>query len=38
MTTHTAVERNVRAALRDIDALPSVSAKTTVVRIEGEDR
>jgi homoserine dehydrogenase len=38
MTTHTAVERNVRAALRDIDALPSVSAKTTMVRIEGEDR
>jgi homoserine dehydrogenase len=38
MTTHTAVERNVRAALREIDALPSVSAKTTVVRIEGEDR
>lgn len=38
MTTHTAVERNVRAALREIDALPCVSAKTTMVRIEGEDR
>ena len=38
MTTHTAVERNVRASLKEIDALPSVSAPTTVVRIEGEDR
>jgi homoserine dehydrogenase len=38
MTTHSAVERNIRASLREIDALPSVSAATTVVRIEGEDR
>lgn len=38
MTTHTAVERDVQAALREINALPSVSAPTTWVRIEGEDR
>ena len=38
MTTHMAVERNIRASLREIDALPAVSAPTTVVRIEGEDR
>jgi homoserine dehydrogenase len=38
MTTHTAVERNIRASLAEIDALPSVSAPTTVIRIEGEDR
>jgi homoserine dehydrogenase len=38
MTTHIAMERNLRAALREIDALPSVSSPTTVIRIEGEDR
>jgi homoserine dehydrogenase len=38
MTTHTAVERNLRAALREINALPAVSSPTTVIRIEGEDR
>jgi homoserine dehydrogenase len=38
MTTHMAVERNIRASLREIDALPAVSASTTVIRIEGEDR
>jgi homoserine dehydrogenase len=38
MTTHMAVERNIRAALREIDALPAVSSPTTVIRIEGEDR
>jgi len=38
MTTHMAVERNIRASLREIDALPAVSAPTTVVRIEGEDQ
>jgi homoserine dehydrogenase len=38
MTTHTAMERNLRAALREIDGLPSVSSPTTVIRIEGEDR
>ena len=37
-TTHTAVERNVQAALREIAALPFVSAPTTLIRIEGEDR
>ncbi|TLY32039.1 MAG: ACT domain-containing protein, partial [Nitrospirae bacterium] len=38
LTTHTAVERNVQAALREIAALPFVSAPTTLIRIEGEDR
>jgi homoserine dehydrogenase len=38
MTTHTAMERNLRNALREIDALPTVSSPTTVIRIEGEDR
>jgi homoserine dehydrogenase len=38
MTTHIAMERNLRAALREIDALPFVSSPTTVIRIEGEDR
>jgi len=38
MTTHMAVERNIRASLREIDALPAVSSPTTVIRIEGEDR
>ncbi len=38
MTTHQAVERNVKAALREIATLPFVSGQTTLVRIEGEDR
>src|SRR3989442_3850475 len=38
LTTHTAVERNVQAALREIAALPFVSAPTTLIRIEGEAR
>jgi homoserine dehydrogenase len=38
MTTHIAVERNIRASLREIDALSAVSSPTTVIRIEGEDR
>lgn len=38
MTTHMAVERNIRASLREIDALAAVSSPTTVIRIEGEDR
>jgi homoserine dehydrogenase len=38
MMTHTAIERNVQAALRDINALPFVSAPTTLVRVEGENR
>ena len=38
LTTHAAVERNVQAALREIAALPFVSAPTTLIRIEGEDR
>jgi len=38
MTTHSAVERNIHLALREIDALPFVSAPTTLVRIEGEDQ
>jgi len=38
MTTHLAVERNMQAALREIAAFPFVSGRTTLVRIEGEDR
>ncbi len=38
LTTHLALERNVQAALREIAAFPFVSAPTTLVRIEGEDR
>lgn len=38
MMTHTAVERNVRAALREIDALHFVSSPTTLVRVLGENR
>ncbi len=38
MTTHTAVERNMQAALKEIAAFPFVSGRTTLVRIEGEDR
>jgi len=38
LTTHTAFERNVQAALREIAAFPFVSAPTTLIRIEGEDR
>jgi homoserine dehydrogenase len=37
VTTHMAVERNIRASLREINALPAVSSPTTVIRIEGED-
>jgi homoserine dehydrogenase len=38
MMTHTAIERNVQAALREINALPFVSGPTTLVRVEGEAR
>lgn len=38
MMTHTAIERNVQAALREINAMPFVSAPTTLVRVEGENR
>ena len=38
MTTHLAVERNMQAALTEIAAFPFVSGRTTLVRIEGEDR
>ena len=38
MTTHMAVERNMQAALKEIAAFPFVSGRTTLVRIEGEDR
>ena len=38
MTTHLAVERNMQAALKEIAAFPFVSGRTTLVRIEGEDR
>lgn len=38
MTTHMAMERDIKASLREIDAMPFVSAPTAVLRIEGEDR
>ncbi len=36
MMTHTALERDVRLALREIDRLPDVAAKTAVIRVEGQ--
>ena len=34
--THEACERNLRRALRAIDRLPAVRAKSTVIRIEDD--
>ncbi len=34
MMTHEAVEKNVRSALQEIDRLPVVSEKTTMIRVE----
>lgn len=36
--THRATERDVRAALRDINRMPFISEPTTVVRVEGHDQ
>jgi homoserine dehydrogenase len=35
--THLARERDVRAALMDIDRMPFVSEPTTLIRVEGRD-
>lgn len=35
--THHAVERDVQAALREIDRMPFISEPTTVIRVEGPD-
>ncbi len=35
--THTAVERQVQTALREIDRMPFISAPTTLIRVEGQD-
>jgi homoserine dehydrogenase len=35
--THTARERHVQAALREIDRMPFISEPTTLIRIEGQD-
>jgi homoserine dehydrogenase len=35
--THTATERHVQAALREIDRLPFISEPTTLIRVEGQD-
>ncbi len=35
--THTAIERNVQAALRDINRMAFVSEPTTLIRVEGHD-
>lgn len=35
--THTATERHVQAALREIDRMPFISEPTTLIRVEGQD-
>jgi homoserine dehydrogenase len=35
--THTATERDVQAALREIDRMPFISQPTTLIRVEGHD-
>jgi homoserine dehydrogenase len=35
--THTATERHVQAALREIDRMPFISEPTTLLRVEGHD-
>lgn len=35
--THTAGERNVEHALREIDGMPVISEPTTLIRVEGQD-
>ena len=35
MMTHEAAERNIRQALREIDGLDVIQAKTTLIRVEG---
>ena len=35
--THTATERNVRAALRDINRMAFISEPTMLIRVEGHD-
>jgi hypothetical protein len=37
MMTHKARERDVRSALDEIDALPLVSGKTVLIRVEDEE-
>ena len=36
--THMAQEKNVRKALEEIDVMPFVSEKTTLIRIEGQEK
>jgi homoserine dehydrogenase len=35
--THTAEERDVQSALREIDRMPFISEPTTLIRVEGHD-
>lgn len=35
--THTATERHVQAALREIDRMPFISEPATLIRVEGQD-
>jgi homoserine dehydrogenase len=35
--THTAGERNVQSALREVDGMPFISEPTTLIRVEGQD-
>lgn len=37
MMTHRAIERNIRSALGEIDAMPDISEKTCLIRVEGEE-
>jgi homoserine dehydrogenase len=37
LLTHTAREKDVRRALRDVDDLPVVTGKTAFIRVEGEE-
>jgi homoserine dehydrogenase len=34
MMTHEAIEKNVKAAIKEIDALPAITAKTAFIRVE----
>ncbi|MES4786213.1 MAG: homoserine dehydrogenase, partial [Nitrospiraceae bacterium] len=35
--THRATERDIQAALRDINRMPFISEPTTLIRVEGHD-
>ena len=37
ITTHKAVEKNLRSALEEIDLMPAIVGKTVIIRVEGEE-